>query len=294
MTIQVPTPPLFSFQECLWFLDRNYDDCLHKVTPNSVLKAVELGGQMVMLEVKAQKDHLQVEILEGTQIAESQVVAYIKNWFDLDRDLTPFYELLAKDAELSFMKDKYNGLMLMGIEGLFETLGWTIIGQQINLKFAYTLKRSLVEKWGKKLTYQGEHFYVFPDPATIAALKVDDLRAMKFTTRKAEYLIGIAQLFAQGQLSKAGLLTLENEEKILAELLKIRGIGKWTAHYAMMKCLRTANNIPYGDTGLYTALHQLKNLGKRSTVEEIDAVYAPFEGWKSYLTIYLWRTLSGS
>ena len=150
----------------------------------------------------------------------------------------------------------------------------------------------MVEHCGKQLTHQGQTYYVFPKPATIAALKVEMLRALKFTTRKAEYLIGVDQLFAQNRLSKSSLLALPGEEKILAELLKIRGIGKWTAHYAMMKCLRTANNIPYGDTGLYTVLNNLKNLGKRATIEEIDAVYAPLEGWKSYLTIYLWRTLS--
>ncbi|OJJ18709.1 hypothetical protein BKI52_24200 [marine bacterium AO1-C] len=293
MTIKIPTPPLFSFQECLWFLDRNYDDCLHVVTPNSVLKAIELQGQMVLFEVKEEEDHLQIEVLKGHITDEYQLAHYyIKDWFDVDRDLRPFYDALSQDDDFAFMQTKYNGLRLMGIENLFETLGWTIIGQQINLKFAYTLKRSLVEHWGKKLTHQGQAYYIFPEPATIAALKVEDLRALKFTTRKAEYLIGVAQLFAQNQLSKSGLLALASEEKILAELLKIRGIGKWTAHYAMMKCLRTANNIPYGDTGLYTALNNLKNLGKRATIEEIDAVYASFEGWKSYLTIYLWRTLS--
>jgi len=292
MTFTIPTPPLFSFQECLWFLDRNYDDCLHIVTPNSVLKAIELSGEMILFEVKEAQGHLEVTMLQGHLGDEKPLLDYVKFWFDLDRDLHPFYEMLNQDQDFAFMQTKYHGLRLMGIENLFETLGWTIIGQQINLKFAYTLKRSLVEHWGKKLVYKDQPYYVFPEPAMIAALKVEDLRALKFTTRKAEYLIGVAQLFAQNQLGKSSLLALPSEEQILAELLKIRGIGKWTAHYAMMKCLRTANNIPYGDTGLYTALKNLKNLGKRATIEEIDAVYAPFEGWKSYLTIYLWRTLS--
>lgn len=256
------------------------------------MKAIELEGEIILFEISANEQHLQIDILEGANVNEVQVATYVKEWFDLGRDLSPFYEKLAQDKDFAFMVQDYHGLRLMGIEGLFETLGWTVIGQQINLKFAYTLKRSLVEKWGKSLTYQGQKFYIFPEPATIAQLKVEDLRAMKFTTRKAEYLIGIAQLFASNQLSKNQLLALADEEKILTELLKIRGIGKWTAHYAMMKSLRTANNTPYGDTGLYTALNQLKNLGKRATVEEIDAVYAPFGDWKSYLTIYLWRTLS--
>jgi len=247
---------------------------------------------MILFEVKEIQNHLQVEVLQGNLTDEQLLSDYIKFWFDLDRDLHPFYKALTQDEDFAFMQTKYHGLRLMGIENLFETLGWTIIGQQINLKFAYTLKRSLVEHWGKKLTHKGQPYYVFPEPTTIATLKVEDLRALKFTTRKAEYLIGIAQLFAQNQLSKSSLLNLQNEEKVLAELLKIRGIGKWTAHYAMMKCLRTANNIPYGDTGLYTALNNLKKLGKRASIEAIDAVYTPFEEWKSYLTIYLWRTLS--
>lgn len=292
MLFKIPTPPLFSFQECLWFLDRNYDDCLHKVTPNTVLKALKIDKQLVLIEVSEEDHQLVVRMLQGTSEHAQPIIDFVTEWFDLNRDLKPFYTLLKQDPDFAFMPGKYQGLRLMGIPDLFEALGWSIIGQQINLTFAYTLKRRLVENWGQSISYQGEKFYVFPAPSDLTQLTVGDFKPLQFSTRKAEYLLGIAQLFATQQISKPQLQALHGEGEILAELMKVRGIGKWTAHYAMMKSLRTVNNITYGDTGLYTALHQLKNLGKRASEDEINAVFATFDGWKSYLTMYLWRSLS--
>lgn len=292
MSFKIPTPPLFSFQECLWFLDRNYDDCLHKVTPNAVLKALKIGQQLVLLEVSEEDSHLVVRVLQGTPDHTQPIIDFVTEWFDLNRNLEPFYALLKQDPDFAFMPEKYQGLRLMGIPDLFEALGWSIIGQQINLTFAYTLKRRLVENWGQSISYQGEKFYVFPTPSDLTQPSVSDFKPLQFSTRKAEYLLGIAQLFATQQISKSQLQALNGEGEILAELMKIRGVGKWTAHYTMMKSLRTMNNITYGDTGLYTALHQLKNLGKRASEDEINAVFAAFDGWKSYLTMYLWRSLS--
>ena len=81
---------------------------------------------------------------------------------------------------------------------MFETICWAIIGQQINLKFAYTLKKRLVEGYGEKMEYDNEEYFLFPTPKVISKLEVEDLKPLQFTTRKAEYIIGIAKLFNEG------------------------------------------------------------------------------------------------
>lgn len=290
--IKLPKPPHFSFQECLWFLNRNYDDCLYKIRNNSVIKLIQLERTSVLFEVTENKDYLIINILNGAKPKEAQLKAYVADWFDLDRDLTPFYALLQKDNDLAFMATAYHGLRLMSIPDLFESLCWSIIGQQINLTFAYKCKRALVEKYSQSVQYQGENYYLFPTPNVAANFTVEELRNLQFSRQKSTYIIGIAQLFVNQKINKKRLLELTDEAAIEKELIKIKGVGAWTANYAMMKCLKTPNALPYGDVGLYNALHAIKDFPKRPSREQLDAFFAPFENWKAYLVHYLWRTLA--
>src|ERR1700712_2159217 len=153
--IKIPKPANFSFEECLWFLDRNYDDCLHKVSENFVRKLVKINGIPTLLEVSEEDNELIITILatisseneENTLALKDdwEGINFVREWFDLDRNIEPFYELLAKDSELKHMSTLYSGLRLLGIPNLFEALCWSIIGQQINLSFAFKLKRRFTE-----------------------------------------------------------------------------------------------------------------------------------------------------
>jgi DNA-3-methyladenine glycosylase II len=75
----------------------------------------------------------------------------VSGWFDLERNMDPFYSLLRHDVRLFYMADAFAGLRIVGIPNLFEALCWSITGQQINLTFAYKLKRRLVETYGTHL-----------------------------------------------------------------------------------------------------------------------------------------------
>ncbi|GAB2785792.1 DNA glycosylase [Rhabdobacter roseus] len=291
-TLQLPTPPLFSFQECLWFLDRNYDDIMHRVAPEVLLKPFRVAGEAVLVEVTEQTGYLQLRVLQGTLTDEAELLRQVTELFDLTTDLAPFYKYLRADPELAFMAEQYHGLRLVGIPDLFEALCWSIIGQQINLTFAYRLKRRLVEAYGEPIRYQDETFYLFPTPAQLAALTPEALRALQFSTRKAEYLIGVARAFTEGTLSKEILQALPTTEAMLGALVAHKGIGQWTANYALMKSLKVPTCIPYGDVGLYNALRAVKGLPRRPSRPELDAVFEPFRGWEGYLTFYLWRTLA--
>lgn len=290
--LKIPKPPLFSFQECLWFLNRNYDDCLYEVTEHSVIKLIKLAAETVLFEVKETETHLTIDILNNAQPETTALKNYVVEWFDLKPDLAPFYRLLQAETDLAYMVEAYHGLRLIGINDLFESLCWSIIGQQINLTFAYKCKRALVEKYSYKETYQDKDYYLFPEPKVLANLTVAELRTIQFSRQKSEYIIGIAQLFAENKISKTAILALKDETAIAKELIKIRGVGEWTANYAMMKCLKTPNALTYGDVGLYNALHAIKGFPKRPPREQLDAFFAPFDGWKAYLVLYLWRSLT--
>jgi DNA-3-methyladenine glycosylase II len=290
--IKISTPPDFSFSECLWFLDRGFDEIMHEVTANSVRKLFEFSGQKVLIEVSQDDKELNVEVLAGELKDEELVISKVKEWFDLDREMQPFYELLAKDNDLHVLAKNYTGLRLMAIPDLFEVMCWSIIGQQINLTFAYKIKRALVEQFGESLTYKDKLYYLFPKPEVLCEVNEDLLREMKFSRQKIDYTINLAKSFAEGKLSLELIKQKETHNEMLKFLTSFRGIGEWTAQYTLMKCLKSPEAVPYGDAGINQALFGLKNIPKKGGRAEQEVLYARFKGWEGYLTLYLWRWLS--
>lgn len=291
--LQIAIPPDFSFRECLWFLDRNYDDCLYSVTDTSVIRPIRVEGVPVLFEVRQMGHALQVSLLEGdSEKAREVVEAYVRDWLDLDRDIFGFYQLLKKHPVLSYMPEEFKGLRLIGIPDLFEAICWCIIGQQINLSFAYKLKRRLVETYGESLERDGQVHHLFPKPEVLAELDREDLKALQFSRQKADYVIHVAQLVSRGEISKEKLLTLPDRESQLKALVAVKGIGEWTANYVLMKTLKDMNCITIGDTGLNSALEAHELVRNKKDKEEVRRFFDDFAGWKSYLNIYLWRSLS--
>lgn len=292
--MKIEKPALFSFNECLWFLDRGYDDCLFRIKDGAVIKLIRLEEQAVLFRISDAGDSLAVHLLHGV-VKDPQLPllrSYIMEWFDMHKDLTPFYDLLRKDRKLQYMQKEFEGLRLISIADLFEALCWSIIGQQINLSFAYKLKRRIVEAYGTAITFEDHTYHLFPSPATIAALTVEELKPMQFSQSKAKYLIGIAQAFAENRLNLEMLLALPDFLSKQQALTAHKGIGIWTANYVLMKTLRVPDAIPFGDVGLLKALESHNIIKERKEAEKIERFFKKFRGWETYLVFYFWRSLA--
>jgi len=92
------------------------------------------------------------------------------------------------DEDMKNLIDRYYGLRVMGIPDLFEAIFWAIIGQHINLRFAYTLKKRFVKKYEKNFAYNGTDYYTFPPTETVAALEIKDLMKLQFGKKKQSIL----------------------------------------------------------------------------------------------------------
>lgn len=263
---------------------------MHYVTDSFVRKLIPVNGRPVLFEVSEDKGSLRVKLLSGSVDDVPVVSNYIYEWFDMDRNIKPFYTLLKKDPDFAILAKNYKGFHMVGIPYLFEALCWCVIGQQINLNFAYKIKRRLVETYGRSVEYDGRSYFMFPEPGHLRYLHIDQLKQLQLTTRKAEYIKEIAEQISSGEISKEKLLDRGNETEMLQALMRIRGIGEWTANYTLMKSLRAMHCIPYGDVGVNNALIQLKGIHKPVTRAQVDGIFGPFENWKSYLVFYLWRS----
>lgn len=291
--LEIYPPKEFNFKECLIFIGRSDQEVLHQIKEGFVYKLIKMKDSLILCKVGYINHCIKVEFPMRTPsiAARKKVAEYIWEWFDLEQDLEGFYQMASVDKVLRKLADKYFGLRIMCIPDLFEALAWAIMGQQINLPFAYTLKQRFVEQFGKLITFEGERFWSFPSIEKIASLNVEDLRKLQFTTRKAEYIIGIAKDMKGGKLTKELLLQKQDYHQVQKSLIRIRGVGAWTADYVMMKCLHHTSSFPIADVGLHNALKNLIGLKEKPSLAEIKDYAANWEGWQAYATFYLWRSL---
>jgi 3-methyladenine DNA glycosylase/8-oxoguanine DNA glycosylase len=179
-----------------------------------------------------------------------------------------------------------------GVRGApFEGLCWAIVGQQVNLTFAATLRRRVVELCGEPIASpEAGPILSPPTPEAVAGLDAADLTARQFSRRKAEYLIGAAAAIASGELP---LDRFPEEPATLVErrLLAVRGLGPWTAHYVMLRALGFADCVPVGDSGLAAGLVRFFSLESRPGPEETRELLAPFVPYRSFATAHLWASL---
>ncbi|MFD2923658.1 DNA-3-methyladenine glycosylase family protein [Halobacillus naozhouensis] len=287
----IPTASDFSFKECLVYLNRSPQEVLHKAEGESIIKLLMVNKSLVLLKMRSTEKSLIVEFPFGKP-GEREcdlIPVYISEWFDLKRDMADFYKMAQGDSILKNLVSNHPGLRIVGIQDLFEALTWAVIGQQINLTFAYTLKRRFVENFGERLEYQGEDYWLYPHSEKIASLQVSDLRKLQFTTRKAEYVIGIAKAIVSREITKEELLQLDYH-KMKSRLMKLRGVGVWTAEYVMLRCLLQPQAFPAADIGIHHALRKQLGLDRKPTTNYVEELSERWGDWRAYAAFHLWRS----
>lgn len=293
--IVISLPNNFDMNANLGYLTREKNECMFEIENDIMTKVIAIGEIRSLVQISVVNNkQMVVHFLKETRPIEKwkreEIVTYIYEWFDLDNDLTPFYEMAKADPLLKMPAQKFYGLRVIGIPDLFEALCWGVLGQQINLAFAYSLKKQFVERYGDSIEWNGKKYWVFPTYERIAQLSPTDLADIKMTVKKSEYIIGIAKLMASEELSREKLMKMsfKDAEK---NLIKIRGIGPWTANYVLMRCLRFQTAFPIDDVGLINSIKVLRHMDRKPTKDEILEISFPWKNWESYATFYLWRVL---
>jgi DNA-3-methyladenine glycosylase II len=292
--IVIKIPAEFSFTQCLKFLSRSPREPCHTVIGNKLYKLVKFQDVPVLLRIEClDQNTLRIAFLPSRlkKSIRAMIANYVWDWFDLQTDLKPFYRMARKDSILKQVAAAYFGLRILIIHDLFEAICWGIIGQHINLQFAYTLKNRFVASFGEKFSFDKESYYLFPSAKTIARLSVAELRDLQFTEKKSQYIIESAAVITNGDLTKKSLLNQKNFAGARKTLMELRGVGKWTAEYVTLRCLRDPAALPADDVGLQNALKYQLGLNHKPTADEIIQVSKGWKNWQAYATFYLWHSL---
>lgn len=203
-------------------------------------------------------------------------------------EVEAFERHVARRRETARLVAGRRGLRVPLTPDAFEALTWAVLGQQVNLAFAFTLRRQVLALCG---TPAPGGFRGHPEPAAVAALDLGELARRQLSRRKAEYLVGLAGEVATGALP-LDALAAASAGRIEEALLARRGVGPWTAHYVMLRGYGLADCLPIGDAGLALALQRFHGLPRRPDAATTRALMQPFAPHRSLATFHFWASLA--
>jgi DNA-3-methyladenine glycosylase II len=177
-----------------------------------------------------------------------------------------FDELCAADPLIAHFAVRYRGFRPVLQADLLTALVRCISAQQVNLRWAATVRRRLAEMFGQPHNVAGHKVYSFA-PERVASLQVADIRALQFTTSKAEYIISAARAVAEGDLNITSLADLPDDE-VIAKVTAVRGLGLWTAEWVLARTLGRPR-VSAGDLGVRRAIGIAYLGGAMASPEEV-------------------------
>ena len=186
--------------------------------------------------------------------------------------------LVKKDRVMKRLIPQFGDAALQTRRDAFTTLARSIVGQQSSVKAAQAV-------W--------ERFAALSrtlSPTHVLKLKVDDMRAAGLSARKIDYLVDLALHFDNGKLHVKDWESMD-DEAIIAELVDIRGIGRWTAEMFLIFYLQRPNVLPLDDPGLITGISQNYFSGEQVSRSDAREVAEAWKPWCSVATWYIWRSL---
>lgn len=198
--------------------------------------------------------------------------------------MTPSYwneaaaELARRDPVLKVLIRNHEGPSLESREDAFTLLARAIVGEQVSVQAAESVWQKLLKSVGTL------------GPAAIVRMDPARLRACGLSSRKSDYLMDLARHFLDGSIDQAAW-SERDDEQLIAELTRIKGIGRWTAEMFLIFYMMRPDILPADDIGLQRAMSLHYNNGKPLSKLKIRQIAANWQPWRSVATWYLWRSL---
>ncbi len=203
----------------------------------------------------------------------------LENSLGLKRDLKEFYALAARDPKLGPLVQQFRGVRPPRFPTLFEALANAIACQQMSLTLGILLLSRMAERFGRRAG-RASAARAFPLPKDLAGLDPEDFRELGFSRQKGRSMIALAQAFSDGSFDGQTLDSLENPA-VVERLVELRGIGRWSAEYALLRGLGRLDVYPGDDVGARNNLRRwlgLRRVLDYEGVRRITARWQPYAG----------------
>ncbi len=283
----IALPAGYRHADAYTFHGRDADALAEVVDANAgrIRKGVLLGGVPTVLDIALHADRAECVVDSDGAAADDAVYDALVNMLGLRIDPAPFEQAVRDDPLFGPVVARQPGLRVIQSATVFEALTWAIIGQQINLPFAISLRRTFIGLAGRA---HSSGLWCYPEAADVARLDLDHLTSRKFSGAKAETLLRFARLVADGTLP---LDRSDDPAGVSERLLAVKGIGPWTVNYALLRGWGYADCSLHGDVAVRNAIGRLAG-GERPGMREAEAFLAAYRPHRTMAAAYLWASLN--
>ena len=251
------------------------EDPTTRVDGNVLRRVLRLGERLLPYEVQAAGPvddvRLSVTVADGGSADVERAVTFeVRRLYGLDFDLVGFYRMAKADPALAPLVEPLYGMRPTLAPTPLEMLVGSISAQQVNLSFAFACRARLVRRWGTAVTAPGGELWAFPTPARLAAARLREYRALKFSTRKGEYIRDVARATVRGAL---------------------RGLGRWTADWFLARCCGRGDVCPAGDLAVRKAFEH--HWARRGRTLSEEAIRRRSRTWGEHQNVAVHYLLAG-
>lgn len=211
--------------------------------------------------------------------------------FSLDHPIEEFYRQVRAEPTLRGTDRRFRGLRVPRDAHVYEALVHAIVGQQLSVRAAHTMKERLLAATHAFLAADGVEVPRTPTPDELRSLGEPGLRSTGLSGVKSRSLLALATAVEDGTVPSGELASLPIADAVEA-LDRLPGVGRWTAENALLRGVGRTDVFVAGDLGIRVALEEY-GVMRRTASEERARAWADrhYPGWGSYATLYLWRKL---
>jgi len=289
----VKVVPPFRLDLTVWALRRRPENNMDRWDGKTFRRGLVLNGKPVEVAViqigSMAAPRLQVTVtgVASGHDLRAGVTETLNRILGLQADLKGFYRHAAKDARLSILARRFRGVKPPQFPSLLEALVNGIACQQFSLAAGIQILNRLSEKFGIPVTETGIRAHTFPRPEDLATLKPEPLRNLGFSRQKAGAIIELSHAIVAGNLDRDRVVSLDDGSAV-EQLCRLRGVGRWTAEYVLLRGLGRLHIFPGDDVGARNNLE--KWLGLRKPLD-YDGVRRLLAKWKPYAGLIYFHML---
>lgn len=291
----LPVLPPFRLDLTAWAVRRRPENKIDVWDGAAYSRVLAIGNKAIkvsVIQVSPASSRLRVTVagIESNASVKREIASVLDKLLGRSIDLRAFYSFADQERRLSRLCQRFRGLKPPRFPSVFETLVNGIACQQLSLAVGITLLNRLAEAYGFAFERPGQKQYSFPTPEQVAAASGSDLRKLGFSSNKSRALIELSSAIAAGCLNVERLVSLDDQATV-ARLMEIRGVGRWTAEYVLLRGFGRTHVFPGDDIG---ARNNLARWLKLRTALDYDGVTRKLNKWKPYAGLIYFHLLMDS
>ena len=287
-----PIPP-FRLDLTAWALRRRPENAVDRWDGRTYRRVLMIDSQAVEVAVHQsggpEEPQLEVDVTGSglTVRQEGFARVLLERMLGVHKDLRPFYRLATRDPRLQPLVDEFRGLKPPQFPTVFEAVANGIACQQLSLLVGILLLSRLAHEIGVISANSQDAAHAFPNPADFSGVKVQSLKSLGFSANKSQALIDASSAIRDQRLNLESLVKLDNQVA-LERLVKLKGVGRWTAEYVLLRGLGRLDIFPGDDVGARKKLAHF--LGKKKPLD-YDGVRRAVADWQPYAGLVYFHLL---